>query len=119
MPLLDSFLEAGYDVHHLMDPIAGGGPVDLRAVKSRFDGKIAIIGGLNEHITLERGTRQEIRQEVFDAVEMLGAGGGLALSPAEGIFASTPWESIEILIEAWKEVRDYPGAAPAGAGRSQ
>jgi hypothetical protein len=40
-------------------------------------------------------------------VRLLGLNGGLALSPAEGIFLSTPWESIETLIEAWQEVRDY------------
>ena len=108
MPLLDALAEVGYDVHYLLDPVATDLPVDLPRIKSAFNGKTAIIGGLNEHITLERGTRDEIRQEVFDAVSILGSGGGLALSPAEGIFSSTPWESIETLIEAWKEVRDYP-----------
>jgi hypothetical protein len=108
MPLLDTFLEIGYDAHYLMDPIAGATRSDLRQVKSSLDKQIAIIGGLNEPITLERGRREEIRQEVLDAVRILGPGGGLALSPAEAIFASTPWESIQVLIEAWKEVRDYP-----------
>lgn len=117
MPLLDAFVEAGYDAHYLLDPIPGGRRVDLAKVKSTLDQKIAIIGGLNEPITLERGGREEIRREVFDSVQTLGPGGGLALSPAEAIMASTPWKSIEILLQAWKEVRDYPiTAAPRTPG---
>jgi len=108
MPLLDILVEIGYDVHYLFDPIPLGTRVDLQRVKETFSGRIGIIGGLNEPITLERGSREEIRQEVFDAVQILGPGGGLALSPAEAIVASTPWSSIEILMEAWREVRDYP-----------
>jgi hypothetical protein len=107
LPLLDTLGGLGYDAHYLLDPVMSGGRADLRRVKATFDGKVAVIGGLNEHITLERGSREEIRREVFDAVHILGSGGGLALTPAEGIFASTPWESIETLIEAWLEVRDY------------
>ena len=108
VPLLEVLAELGHDAHYLLDPIAGGARVDLGEVKGRFGGRVAIIGGLNEQITLERGTPEEIRQEVMYAVQTLGPGGGLALTPAEGIFASTPWQSIETLIEAWREVREYP-----------
>ncbi len=112
MPLLDTFAEIGYDAHYLLDPAPDGRPIDLQRVKAAFENKIAVVGGLNAPITLERGTPGEIRQEVHDTVAALGPGGGLALTPAEAIFASTPWESIETLIAAWKEVRDYPLAFP-------
>ena len=105
MPLLDVLAEVGYDVHYLLDPIQHGDRIDLGEVKSAFDQKIAVIGGLNEPITLEQGTREQIRQEVFDSVRILGAGGGLVLTPAEAIVARTPWESIETVLEAWREVR--------------
>lgn len=108
MTLLDTFAEMGYDAHYLLDPLPDGAPIDLHKVKAAFENKIAVIGGLNAPITLERGTSEEIRQEVFDAVAALGPGGGLALTPAESIYANTPWESIEALIAAWKQVRDYP-----------
>jgi uroporphyrinogen-III decarboxylase len=108
MPLLDIFVEMGYDAHYLLDPIPDGARIDLRKVKSTFENKIAVVGGLNAPITLERGTPEDIRQQVFDAVRTLGPGGGLALTPAEAIYANTPWENIETLIAAWKEVRDYP-----------
>lgn len=104
MPLLDMFVDIGYDAHCLLDPVSEGRPVDLAKVKSALNKRIAVIGGLNTPITLEHGTREQIRQEVFNAVRMLGEGGGLALTPAEAIYAGTPWESIRTVIEAWKEV---------------
>jgi uroporphyrinogen-III decarboxylase len=108
MPLLDVFVEIGYDAHFYIDPVMGGVGVDLSKVKSTFANKIAVIGGLNSPVTLESGSRDAIRQEVFKAVEILGAGGGLVLTPVDCISASTPWQNIEILIDAWKEVRDCP-----------
>ena len=108
MPLLEALADVGYDAHYLLDPIEHGERIDLGRVKTAFDGAIAVIGGLDEPVTLERGSRETIRQEVFNAVRTLGPGGGLVLTPAEAIVATTPWQSIETLIGAWREVRDYP-----------
>ena len=104
VPLLPELAAAGYDAHYLLDPVPSGGRIDLAAVKAAFRGKVAVIGGLNDPITLERGSREEIRREVHDAVRLLGPD-GLALAPAEAIFASTPWESIQTVLAAWREVR--------------
>ena len=103
MPLLDELAVTGYDAHYLLDPLPNGTRIDLAAVKAAFRGKVAVIGGLNEPITLELGTREEIRREVHDAVRQLGPD-GLALTPAEAIFAGTPWESLETVIAAWREM---------------
>lgn len=109
MPLLEVFAEIGYDAHYLLDPVPSGGQrADLGKVKAVLDGKIAVIGALNEPVTLERGSPRDIREEVFAAVRVLGRGGGLALSPAEAVYNFTPRESLETLFEAWKQVRDYP-----------
>jgi uroporphyrinogen-III decarboxylase len=108
MPLLDTLADVGYDAHYLLDPLEGGQRIDLARVKEAFRGRTAVIGGINEPITLERGDAGAIRQEVHDAVRILGPGGGLALTAAEAIMASTPWSSVETVIEAWKDVRDYP-----------
>ena len=102
MPLLDLFVETGYDAHYYIDPVQGGPGVDLDKVKRAFDGKIAVVGGINSAVTLERGTREEIRQAVFEAIDTLGPA-GLVLCPVDSIFPSTPWESVQMVIEAWKE----------------
>jgi uroporphyrinogen-III decarboxylase len=108
MPLLDELATLGYDAHCLLDPLPNSEPIDLAAVKAAFAGNVAVIGAINEPITLEYGTPDDIRREVHNAVRLLGPGGGLALTPAECIFASTPWSSLQTLIEAWREVCDYP-----------
>jgi uroporphyrinogen decarboxylase len=77
-------------------------------VKRVFNKKIAVAGGINNAVTVEQGTPDEIRQAVFDAISILGPGGGFILTPVDSINASTPWANIEVLIEAWKEARDYP-----------
>jgi len=107
LPLLEDLAATGYDAHFLLDPIPNGTRIDLAAVKAVFHGKVAIIGGLNEPDTLEFGTHDDIVREVRDAVRLLGPD-GLALSPAEAIFASTPWESIETVLAAWREVCGQP-----------
>ena len=75
VPLLGTFLAIGYDALHHIDPVQGGADVDVRTVRYALDGRIAVIGGLNAPVTLERGTRDEIRQQVFEAVKILGPGG--------------------------------------------
>lgn len=106
--LLDELATLGYDAHCLLDPLPNSEPIDLAAVKAAFTGKVAVIGAINEPITLEHGTPDDIRREVHDAVRLLGPGGGLALTPAECIFACTPWSGLQTLIEAWREVCTYP-----------
>jgi hypothetical protein len=108
VPLLDTLANLGFDAHFLLDPIAGDKRVDLARVRAAYAGKVAVIGGLNTHITLEQGSPADIRREVLDAIQHLGPGGGLALSAAEAICASTPWTSVETVIAAWREARDYP-----------
>jgi uroporphyrinogen-III decarboxylase len=108
--LLDDLADIGYDVHHLLDPIPNGRSIDLDRVKAVLGKTTAITGGLNAPITLESGTPGEIRKQVVHAVGALGPGGGFALTAAEAIFSTTPWSSIEQVLAAWREVRDYPVA---------
>ena len=104
MPVLDVFKEIGFDLLFHVDPVQG--EVDLRIVKEKLGGHIALHGGLNSAVTMGRGSRDEIRREVFEAVEILAPGGGFILSPGP-LFPDTPWESVQTVIEAWKEVCTY------------
>ncbi len=105
MPLLDEFLEIGFDVLYHVDPVQGG--ADLAVVKRKLGSRIAVLGGINSAITLGRGSRDEIRRAVFEAVDVLGPGGGFVLSPVDCLFPDTPWAAVETVIEAWREVCDY------------
>ena len=105
-PLLDDILELGVDVLWGVDPVQGD--ADLQLFKRKLGGKVCIWGGMNSAVTLEMGTREEIRQAVTDAIRICGPGGGFVLFPVDQIFEWTPWESVEIMLKRWKEIRDYP-----------
>ncbi len=108
MPLLQDFLKLGIDILIHVDPVEG--KADLKEVKNKIGEHICIRGGVNSCLTIERGTKEEIRQAVFDAVRILGPGGGFILSPVDVIMEEKDkvWPNILTMIEAWKEVRKYP-----------
>lgn len=105
MPLVGSLLEIGYDVHYHVDPVQGG--ADLRSLKATLGQQTALLGGMNSAVTLERGTDEQIRQAVYEAVEICAPGGGFILSPVDCLFPTTSWRSVEIALDAWREVAEY------------
>lgn len=108
LSMLDELCEAGIDLLYFIDPVQDD--VDLRELKQRLGGRFAIAGGVNSGVTLGSGTPGEIREAVHAAVKVLGPGGGFILAPVDALFPDTPWESVQIMIEAWREVCNYPMA---------
>jgi len=105
MPMLDLILEAGVDVLIGIDPIQGKG-TDLREMKRRTAGKMALWGGVNGFLTVERGTRADIENAVRGAIEALGPD-GFILSPVDNVRdpSDEVWERTMALIEAWRGMR--------------
>jgi len=106
MSLLDELKEANIDVLYFVDPVQDD--VDMDVLKQRVDGAFAIAGGVNSGITLGRGTPDEIREAVHSAIQTLAPDGGFILSPVDALFPDTPWGSVQTMIDAWREVCDYP-----------
>ena len=108
MALLEDFKWLDLDLLLHVDPVQGG--ADLRRVKRTLGSQVATLGGINSAITLGRGSRDDIRQAVFEAVDILGGDGGFILSPVDCLFPDTPWESVQTVIDAWREVCEYSDA---------
>jgi len=106
MPLLGFFKEAGIDVLYGVDPIQGG--ADLERIKEEVGDRICIWGGVNSAVTLKLMSKQQIREAVTDAMRVLSPNGGFILSAIDQIFGDTPWENIEVMIDSWKRLADYP-----------
>lgn len=106
LALADLLLESGIDLLYFVDPVQDH--ADLAVVKAKFQGRLAVAGGVNSGVTLARGSKEEIRQAVETAVCTLSPGGGFILAPVDALFPDTPWSSVETMIEAWKDVRRYP-----------
>ena len=106
MPLLDLFLEAGIDVLIGVDPVQGS-DTDMAAMKRKLAGKMALWGGVNGFVTVERGTKEEVEQAVAEAMRILAPGGGFILSPVDNIrdTSDRTWRNVVALIDAWRRLR--------------
>jgi hypothetical protein len=101
MPMLELLKEADIDLLYFVDPVLDN--VDLKLLKQQLDGQFALAGGVNSSITLKTGSPEDIRKAVYTAVEALGPD-GFILSPVDALFPDTPWESVQVMIESWKEI---------------
>ncbi len=106
MPLLDQFMEAGVDILMGIDP-AQDRMMDLRLLKQKTHGRMALWGGVCGYLTMETGSPADIRGEVRQSVSALAPGGGLLLAPVTNVRADTEtsWRNVEAMVEEWKRVR--------------
>jgi hypothetical protein len=102
-PMLDFYPEAGFDVLIGVDPIQGT-HTDMPLMKQKLGGQICLWGGVSAAVTVERGTEDQIRAAVGQAIQTLGPD-GLILSPVDNITVDDPqtWNNISIFIEAWQK----------------
>jgi len=104
MPILDLIVENGCDASETLTPPGMGGDARPAEMKQRIGRKVCLIGGLNQFAVLDRGTRDEVRAEVFRLFAEFGPGGGYILSPSDHFFESPP-DNLEWYAEAARECR--------------
>ena len=106
MPLLDEFINADIDLMVGVDPVQGKG-TDLQMLKEKLDGKISLWGGVSGAITVERGTANEVKKAVENALSLLAENSGFILSPVDNVREDTEltWKNVKIFIDTWKELR--------------
>lgn len=102
MPLLDMILEAEVDVLIGVDPSLGG--ADLGALKEKTQGKMCLWGGVDGPVTVDRGTAEQVRKAVTEALDILAPGNGFILSPVDGIYGTSEhtWNNVREYIETWQ-----------------
>jgi hypothetical protein len=100
MHLIEPIIEAGVDVLIGVDPLE----YDLGRTAELSDGKLCLWGGVNGHLTVERGHPDEVRQEVLTSLEILGKQPGFILSPVDNIreFSPAIESNIRSLIKTWQ-----------------
>lgn len=102
-PMLDFYREAGIDVLIGVDPVQGT-YIDMKLMKQKLGGRVALWGGVSGAITVEMGSESEVRAAVRQAIGTLGPD-GFILSPVDNITVDTPrtWQNIAILIDEWRK----------------
>ncbi len=97
--IVPDLIDIGLDVLHPIQPEA----MDVYELKREFGRDITFWGGISTQHTLPHGTPDEVRAEVRDKRERLGAGGGYILEPGITIQEDVPIENVLALIEAARE----------------
>ena len=103
-PLLDAIVEAEFDILNPVQCSAKG--MDARTLKKSYGDRLVFWGGgVDTQKTLPFGTAQEVRDQVRERIEILGAGGGFVFCTIHNVQANTPIENLLALFEVIREFR--------------
>jgi uroporphyrinogen-III decarboxylase len=102
-PLIDPFLEGGVNVMHPFEPAAG---MDVVAVRERYGGRLAILGGIDKHVL--RRSREEIDRELEYKMQPLLQEGGTVFGLDHRIPNGTPLESYRYYVRRGRELLGLP-----------
>ncbi len=103
MGILDCIVDNETDASEtLSPPEIGGNITDPSKVAERFDGKVAMIGGMDQMTFLTRGTPERIREEVYRLFEGFGRNGGYIMSACDHFFEA-PVENLRAYAQTAKE----------------
>jgi hypothetical protein len=110
LPLVEMMVEAGVDVLLGVDP-AQDRTMDFAALKQKAGGRMSLWGGVCGYLTVERGTEEEIRQQVRQAISTLAPSRGFILSPVTNVREDNPrvWANLDALIDEWRARRTSKG----------
>ncbi|HYG36468.1 MAG TPA: uroporphyrinogen decarboxylase family protein [Clostridia bacterium] len=104
VPLLDAIVEAEFDILNPVQCSAKG--MDARTLKKNYGDKLVFWGGgVDTQKTLPFGTPQEVRDQVRERIETLGAGGGFVFCTIHNVQANTPIENLLAMFEVVGEYR--------------
>lgn len=103
-PLITSFIDSGFDI---LNPVQiNAKNMDPRMLKREF-GKDVVFwgGGVDTQKVLPFGTPDDVRRQVLEEIDILGAGGGYVFNTIHNVQANVPVENIVALIDTLREIR--------------
>jgi hypothetical protein len=98
-PLIEGFIDAGYDVLNPVQTSARG--MDPQHLVETFGDRIVFWGGgVDTQQTLPFGTPDEVRRQVRERVRVFGQKNGYIFNPIHNIQCNTPTENVLAMFEA-------------------
>lgn len=97
---IDDLLEIGVDALHPIQASA----MDIHDLYKRYGDRIVYYGGFDMQSLMEKGTPEEIRKNVIDAIQTLGKHGRMVCC-AVNIMMDVPFENFEALRDTIYEYR--------------
>ena len=103
--LIEDFIDVGIDA---LNPLQSNArDMEPEKIKERAGKALALWGGIDTHLVLPKGTREEVKDEVKRKIEALGEGGGYVLSADHNLLIDVPPENVAALFEAAFEYGKY------------
>ena len=96
MPLMEEIIGLGVAGIANMEP----GPMDIEEVKRLYGDRVTIVGNIDLHYTLTKGTPDETRDEVRRRIEALAPGGRYILASANSLPNYVKPENVRAMGEA-------------------
>lgn len=94
-PIIPELIEIGVDVLNPIQPAA----MDPAKLKKQYGNNLCFWGTIDEQYTLPFGTPADVRAEIMDRLETVGAAGGLILSPTHHVQLDTPLENFWAMVQ--------------------
>ncbi|MFO7943867.1 MAG: uroporphyrinogen decarboxylase family protein [Anaerolineales bacterium] len=103
---IPDLIDVGFEI---LNPIEGHLPgMNPEELKKDFGQDLVFQGGVDIKNVLNKGTVEDVRQEVRLRIEQMGPGGGYILAPAHNFGNDIPLENMLAFFEAGKELGQYP-----------
>ena len=99
--IMGDLVDMGLDIYNTFQPEI----YDMKEFKRNFGKHITIYGGISTQGILAKGTPEEVKEAVKQAMNILGSDGGYIVAPTHQIPMGTPLENILALIETCREQR--------------
>jgi uroporphyrinogen-III decarboxylase len=86
-------------------------------VKREYGDRLCIVGNIDLHYTLTRGTPEEVEAEVKERIETVGRGGGYMISSANSLTSYCKVENVRAMAAAIRKYRGMHGrGGSSGSG---
>ncbi|MFX1487907.1 MAG: uroporphyrinogen decarboxylase family protein [Promethearchaeota archaeon] len=101
--LLDFIVKSGFDGLQCLEPPF----VDPKLVKRKVGHIICLSGNIDTRHILVKGTKEQVKQAVLDAINAMGYGGGFMMSPAN-FHPGISVKQLDWMIKVTKKFGVYP-----------
>ncbi|WP_165608224.1 uroporphyrinogen decarboxylase family protein [Desulfoscipio geothermicus] len=102
--ILDELLTLGMNGISNLEP----GPMDIFQLKKDYGNKVCLMGNIDLHYTLSKGTVEETENEVREKIHRVGPGGGYIIATSNGVAAYCKPENIMAMNNALLKYGHYP-----------
>lgn len=102
--VVDDLIGIGAHAIHPIEPKA----MDIKEMKKKYAGKIALIGNIDLNYTLTLGSPAEVEEEVKQRIREIAPGGGYCLGSSMSVTNYVPIENYKAMLGAAMKYGKYP-----------